>query len=275
MMIVEKSFDTGEVVLNYAEGPDNGPPLLLIHGFTDRWQIFLSIMPHLALLYHVFAFELRGHGKSGRASGHYLIKDYFPDVVAFLECRISEPAVLFGLSAGALGALYAASQVPEKVRAVIVGDQTFSMEHLVNLEKNEQRKKRWAWKRSLAGLSVKEIISEIKGSIPPHWLMFIAKTLSQLDPGLLEFHAESRVHEFVRDINMDTILRKISCPILLIQANPSKGALMSSSDVELALSLNPNVYHVSIEETDHILGLDTWEVAPLLRAVMNFLESLR
>jgi hypothetical protein len=28
MMLVEKSFDTGEVVLNYAEGPDNGPPIL-------------------------------------------------------------------------------------------------------------------------------------------------------------------------------------------------------------------------------------------------------
>jgi hypothetical protein len=28
-MLVEKSFDTGEVVLNYAEGPDNGPPLIV------------------------------------------------------------------------------------------------------------------------------------------------------------------------------------------------------------------------------------------------------
>ncbi len=151
---------------------------------------------------------------------------------------------------------------------------TLSMEHLVNLEKNEQRMKRWAWQRSLAGLSVKEIIPKIKGSIPPLQLMFKAKTLSQLDPGIFEFHAEGRVHEFVRDINMDTILRKISCPILLIQANPSKGALMSSSDVELALSLNPNAYHVSIEETGHDLGLDTWEVAPLLRIINSFLESL-
>ncbi len=28
-MLVEKSFDTDEVVLNYAEGPDNGPPIWL------------------------------------------------------------------------------------------------------------------------------------------------------------------------------------------------------------------------------------------------------
>ena len=37
-MLVEKRFDTGEVVLNYAEGPDNGPPAILLHGFTSNWQ---------------------------------------------------------------------------------------------------------------------------------------------------------------------------------------------------------------------------------------------
>jgi pimeloyl-ACP methyl ester carboxylesterase len=42
-MLVEKSFDTGEAVLNYAEGPDNGPPILLIHGITGNWRGFLPI----------------------------------------------------------------------------------------------------------------------------------------------------------------------------------------------------------------------------------------
>jgi len=40
-MLVEKSFDTGEVVLNYAEGPPNGPPLVLFPGLTRRWQSHL------------------------------------------------------------------------------------------------------------------------------------------------------------------------------------------------------------------------------------------
>jgi len=35
-MMLVKSFDTGEVVLNYAEGPDNGPPMLLIPGFSSN-----------------------------------------------------------------------------------------------------------------------------------------------------------------------------------------------------------------------------------------------
>ena len=35
-MLVEKSFDTEEVVLNYSEGPPNGPPLVLLPGGTMR-----------------------------------------------------------------------------------------------------------------------------------------------------------------------------------------------------------------------------------------------
>ena len=36
-MLEEKNFDTGVVHLNYAEGPDSGPPLVLLHGRGDRW----------------------------------------------------------------------------------------------------------------------------------------------------------------------------------------------------------------------------------------------
>ncbi len=36
-MLVERSFEAGEATLNYAEGPDSGPPMVLTHGLTDRW----------------------------------------------------------------------------------------------------------------------------------------------------------------------------------------------------------------------------------------------
>jgi Na+/H+ antiporter NhaC len=34
----EKKFNTGEVILNYVEGPENGPPLLFIPGQMEFWQ---------------------------------------------------------------------------------------------------------------------------------------------------------------------------------------------------------------------------------------------
>jgi pimeloyl-ACP methyl ester carboxylesterase len=65
-MLQEKRFDTGTVTLKYAEGPPAGPPLVLLHGGGDRWQQFQPLMPGLMAHRHVYALDMRGHGKSGR-----------------------------------------------------------------------------------------------------------------------------------------------------------------------------------------------------------------
>ena len=43
----ERLFNTGAVEINYAEGPDNGSPLVLIHGLASRWQNWYSVIPLL------------------------------------------------------------------------------------------------------------------------------------------------------------------------------------------------------------------------------------
>ena len=62
--------------------------------------------------------------------------------------------------------------------------------------------------------------------------------------------------------------------MLLLQGDPSQGGVVSDSDAEYALSLLPGGLHVQLEGIGHDLGLDAWQVAPLMRALMNFLESL-
>ena len=47
-MLTESSFDTGEVVINYAEGPALGSPLVLLHGSTLDWQSWQHLIPPLA-----------------------------------------------------------------------------------------------------------------------------------------------------------------------------------------------------------------------------------
>lgn len=38
MEIRESAFDTGAVILNYAEVPSRGTPLVLLHGGNARWR---------------------------------------------------------------------------------------------------------------------------------------------------------------------------------------------------------------------------------------------
>jgi pimeloyl-ACP methyl ester carboxylesterase len=102
----------------------------------------------------------------------------------------------------------------------------------------------------------------------------LATTLSHMDPGVLEYHAEGRAREFLEGFDSDQILGRITCPTLLLQGNPSLGGMMSNDVVKHVQSILPNAMHVLIETAGHGLGMDTWEIAPLIRAVTSFLESL-
>ena len=81
----EKQFDTGEVVLNYVEGPDNGPPLLLIPGQMESWQGYKPVLPSLSEKFHVFAVDVRGNGKSTWTTGHYSYNEFGNDLRIFLD----------------------------------------------------------------------------------------------------------------------------------------------------------------------------------------------
>ena len=71
----EATFDTGKVVLNYAEGPESGFPLVMLHGGSGRWQLYSGMLAELLERSHVYAPDLRGHGKSGWVPWGYTIRD--------------------------------------------------------------------------------------------------------------------------------------------------------------------------------------------------------
>jgi pimeloyl-ACP methyl ester carboxylesterase len=121
-MLQEKTFNTGEVTISYAEGEPTGPPLVLVHGFADKWQTFQPIIATLAQNWHIYAPDLRGHGKSEKKPGAYRYRDYLNDLERFMDDVVSEPAVLFGHSMGGVISIMYAANHPEKTRALIIGD---------------------------------------------------------------------------------------------------------------------------------------------------------
>jgi pimeloyl-ACP methyl ester carboxylesterase len=118
----EKQFDTGEVVLNYVEGLDNGSPLLLIPGQMESWQGYKLVMPDLGERFHVFSVDLRGHGKSTRTPGEYSYNICGEDLKRFIRDVIREPTLVAGLSSGAVLAIWLGANAPEDVLAVIAED---------------------------------------------------------------------------------------------------------------------------------------------------------
>ena len=285
----EQAFSADLVAINFVEGPPSGPPLVLLHGGGDRWQDFLPLIPSLLPRWHVFALDLRGHGKSGRVPGQYRPEQYMPDIKAFLERQVTERAVLLGHSLGGWIALMVAAELQEKIQALILGDPPLSIDSWVaHLSSGESMKLNRALRHLVdSKLPVPELAAALSdlpvfvpgqeapvryGDLPGqdsvrfrNW----AEKLSQVDPDVLQYHAEGRLNEYVQNVDLDAALRRLTCPVLILQAE-----VISDSDAKHALSLLANGVHVKLEDTDHNLGLDTWKVTPLLRAVMSFLESL-
>ena len=118
------TLDDG-TVLNYAEGPDNGPNLLLIHGQSMQWEDYSTVLPGLADHYHVYAIDCHGHGESSHDPSKYTGVAMGQDFVWFIKNVIGGPCVVSGHSSGGLLAAWIAANAPEEVLGVVLEDPPF------------------------------------------------------------------------------------------------------------------------------------------------------
>lgn len=132
---VEKQVIINGSEMNYAEGPDNGPPLLLIHGQAVDWQNYARVLPELADHYHVFAVDCYGHGRSARVPEKYSNAALGRDLAQFIREVIGETAVVSGHSSGGLLAVWLAANAPDTVRGVILEDPPLFTTTLPRAEK--------------------------------------------------------------------------------------------------------------------------------------------
>jgi pimeloyl-ACP methyl ester carboxylesterase len=86
-------------------GDDEAPALVLIHGWTEALRYWVYIIRELADQFRIVAYDLRGHGRSGRAPGDdYSLTRFGDDLEAVLEAAVpaGERAVVAGHSLGAM-----------------------------------------------------------------------------------------------------------------------------------------------------------------------------
>ncbi|MFC2099585.1 alpha/beta fold hydrolase [Candidatus Bipolaricaulota bacterium] len=271
----EYQFQADEVALNCIEGSAVGPPILLLHGMCDRWQGLLPILEFLSPLWHVHSHDMRGHGMSGRVPGSYLPEGYCRDTEEFLCDRFDEPAVLFGHSAGGLVALRCAADHPERVRGVINGDLFCSTERLAALIQRPESVAFYKVLQSLAGQPADRIAaSELASHMPSETLAEWAIATSLLDAATLSHHTTGDGPAYVEAFDMDDVLARVTCPVLLISGDPACGGVMSVEDINYACGRLADARHVHLDSVGHGLGLSTTRTELLLHAINRFLESL-
>jgi pimeloyl-ACP methyl ester carboxylesterase len=126
----EKTFTTHGTTINYVEGPDNGLPLMLIHGQMVDWESYQLVLPELSQHFHVFAVDCEGHGKSSKDPSRYNVQDMGMDFEVFIQQVIGKPAIVSGQSSGGLLAVWLAANSPQNVLGVVLEDPPlFSSEY--------------------------------------------------------------------------------------------------------------------------------------------------
>jgi pimeloyl-ACP methyl ester carboxylesterase len=117
-------LDSG-TLLNYAEGPDNGPGLLLIHGQCMQWEDYSRVLPELSKHSHVFAVDCHGHGETSHDPSRYTGVAMGQDFVWFIQNVIGEKCVVSGHSSGGILTAWIAANAPEDVLGIVLEDLPF------------------------------------------------------------------------------------------------------------------------------------------------------
>lgn len=285
-MFTEETFETGEVLLNIARGPANGPPLVLFHGVLRRWSDFAPLLPALTTRWQVFAVDFRGHGESRFATGNYLVTDYVRDAVSVLRDLLSEPSFVYGHSLGAMVAAGAAAELPDRVRGLILEDPPFETMG-ARIRDTMFHSQFVSYERVLdpdlttgqLAAALAEIQIQVPGRAEPVrfgnlrdacTLRYMASCLSLIDHDVLTPIIEGR---WLSGYEWETVLSAIQCPTLLLQADTAAGGMLIDDDARRATELMAECVLVKFPQIGHLIhGTAPTE---LLRYVLNFLESLR
>ncbi len=271
-MLTERAFDAGAVSLNYAEGPPSGPPLVLLHGGSGRWQGFLPVIPSLGWRWHLYAPDFRGHGRSGRADA-YRLADYARDTARFLREVVREPAVLLGWSLGANVAIQLAAETPEAVRAIMLEEPADPNSPAVLPGGSVQGYCSALRDLLRAGHTRDELIAALAQTQPgtsAAALRASATALPQLDPDVLTSFIDGRVWD---GYDHDALLARIGCPTLLLQADPAAGGFISDTLADHAAALLADCVLVRWPGAGHVIHAA--QPQAFVQATTSFLESLR
>lgn len=218
--------------------------MVLLHGIGMDWRVWQAISRRLHPHFGLFMLDLRGHGSSAKPPTGYTLADYSADVEDVLDELNLTGAVLVGSSLG--GMVGVVLEAPADV-----------VSHRVLVDP------------PLTGGPVRDVaqfrrILELKHAPVAQLATFLGfsnrgagqfylTTMSEMwhetsDGVLLELLAASETFFAV-----DAGLSAIDAPVLLLQADPARGGVLTDSQAEHALSLLPRGILVRVDGAGHAI----------------------
>ena len=107
-------------IRHYYTEKGQGDPIIFLHGNGENCGYFQGQTDAFSKLYHVYAIDTRGHGRTPRGSQPFTIRQFAEDLLGFMDEHRIEKAHLLGFSDGGNIAMIFAIQHPERVNRLIL-----------------------------------------------------------------------------------------------------------------------------------------------------------
>ena len=239
-------IEANGIHLHYTRTGGNRPPLVLAHGFSDDGLCWTPVAEALASAYDIIMVDARGHGRSAGPEQGYGQADHAADLAGLIAgLGLRRPAVL-GHSMGAATALTLAGLYPELPGAILledppawwVSDPPADPARRAQMFARIIALKRQTREELIAGQRV-EAPDWSEAELGP-WaeakLRFSFNVLNQSSPAPPDWP--------------DTI-RRITCPALLITADPERGGIVTAESAAALQTLLPQVRVAHIPGAGH------------------------
>jgi N-formylmaleamate deformylase len=260
--------------LHYTRTGGGKPPIVLAHGVTDNGLCWTPVAAALAADYDVIMVDARGHGYSDAPASGYDSATQAGDLAGVITGLQLDKPVVIGHSMGAMTTLQLAGQYPDLPRAIILEDPpghwlpvaantTADVERMAGLR---------AWFLGVKQKTREELIAEQRSG-PNPWQE------AEFSPWA---DAKHQVSEQVFGIfapggsvvvDWATTLPKISCPALVLTADPTLGAVLSDAGVAALKLAVPQLQVSHIAGAGHNIRREQFAI--FMETVRGFLASVR
>ena len=114
----------GEVLAYLQMGDPKGPPVVLIHGYTDSARDWVPMLPFMPKRFRLILVDIRGHGESSKPECCYTRYDFAYDIKLLLDRLHVRKADIVGHSLGSIIAQTFAETWPRRTHRVVLISST-------------------------------------------------------------------------------------------------------------------------------------------------------
>jgi len=232
----------GDVTIHVAEVPGEGRPMLLLHGIGMDWRVWQAVSRRLYPYFHLFAMDLRGHGRSSKPESGYSLAHYAADVEDVMDSLEIEDGILVGSSLG--GMVAAVVEAPADLIAFrVLVDPPITGGPIRDAATFQQILR-------LKHRPPEELERFLRDRNPGAG-RYLLRSMSEMwheaaDPVITEMLADPAGY-----FDVDQALRAIESPTLLLQADPAMGPALTTEGAERALRLLPHGELVTVMGAGH------------------------